>query len=297
MSLISSTLLRSPSSARVGGTSVRALSHLVASSSSNSTPSTSTTAIHSRSIHASTSTSNAYPGHIPINRFQRSLLAVGSAVTSLLDPYRHDMVAVLGETTSDRQLPRLREALLTQCGEEGLAILRDRPRLSSETIDLEKLRTMPEGSLGRAYIDWLEACKVTPDTREPVRYIDDPELAYIMQRYRECHDFYHVLLGFPVSVSAELVVKWFEMANMGLPVAVLSSVFGPLRLSSARRRRLSSTYLSWALRTGSSSQSLIGIYWEKRWSQNIDELRRELGITPPPMTWSEFRASAPKKAN
>lgn len=296
---------------------MRALSHLVASSSSNSTPSTSTTAIHSRSIHASTSTSNAYPGHIPINRFQRSLLAVGSAVTSLLDPYRHDMVAVLGETTSDRQLPRLREALLTQCGEEGLAILRDRPRLSSETIDLEKLRTMPEGSLGRAYIDWLEACKVTPDTREPVselrpsicsvlhlmyfasqvRYIDDPELAYIMQRYRECHDFYHVLLGFPVSVSAELVVKWFEMANMGLPVAVLSSVFGPLRLSSARRRRLSSTYLSWALRTGSSSQSLIGIYWEKRWSQNIDELRRELGITPPPMTWSEFRASAPKKAN
>ena len=130
-----------------------------------------------------------------------------------------------------------------------------------------------------------------------VRYINDPELAYIMQRYRECHDFYHVLLGFPVSVSAELVVKWFEMANMGLPVAVLSSIFGPLRLTHARRKRLASTYLSWALRNGSSSKNLIGVYWEERWNQDINELRRELGIQDPPMTWAEYRKTAPKKAS
>lgn len=87
------------------------------------------------------------------------------------------MIAVLGETTSDRQLPKLREALLTRSGEEGLSILRERPRLSSESIDLETLRAMPEGSLGRAYIDWLKACNVTPDTREPVSkadHVQDP---------------------------------------------------------------------------------------------------------------------------
>lgn len=170
MALASRTLLlRSHASALPA--SSRAISHLIAftsNSSPASTQSTSSTTIHSRSIHSSTSIPNAYPGHIPVNGFQRSLLAVGSAITSLLDPYRHDMVAVLGETTSDRQLPKLREALLTQCGEEGLSILKDRPRLSSETIDLKKLGAMPEGSLGRAYVDWLEACKVTPDTREPV---------------------------------------------------------------------------------------------------------------------------------
>ena len=27
-----------------------------------------------------------------------------------------------------------------------------------------------------------------------VRYVDDPELAYVMQRYREIHDFVHALL-------------------------------------------------------------------------------------------------------
>lgn len=133
--------------------------------------------IHSTaSAHIPSPVNEAYPGHVPINGFQRSLLAVGSAITSLLDPHRHDMVATLGETTSDRQLPKLREALLSQSGEEGLQILRDRPRLSSETIDLEAMRALPEGSFGRAYIDWLEACKVTPDTREPVSMINDYSL-------------------------------------------------------------------------------------------------------------------------
>lgn len=129
-----------------------------------------------RAIHTSPANFIAYPGHIPVNSFQRSLLAVGSAVTSLLDPHRHDMVAVLGETTSDRQLPRLREALLNQCGDERLSILRERPRLSSESLNLAQLRAMPEGSLARAYVAWLEACKVTPDTREPVSPVG-----------RECH--------------------------------------------------------------------------------------------------------------
>ncbi|KAF1743747.1 hypothetical protein MXB_4332 [Myxobolus squamalis] len=30
-----------------------------------------------------------------------------------------------------------------------------------------------------------------------VHYIDDVELAYVMQRYREIHDFNHVLSGIP----------------------------------------------------------------------------------------------------
>ena len=116
-----------------------------------------------------------------------------------------------------------------------------------------------------------------------------------MQRYRECHDFYHVLLGFPVSVSAELIVKWFELANMGLPVAFLSSVFGPLRLKSDRRRRLVRTYLSWALRAGSGTKPLIGVRWEERWDQDIVELRKELGLAEPPFSWEDYKNTSPFK--
>ncbi|OTA56837.1 Coq4-domain-containing protein, partial [Hypoxylon sp. EC38] len=41
-----------------------------------------------------------YPGHVPLTRLERAALAVGSGVVSLLDPYRHDMIAALGEATA-----------------------------------------------------------------------------------------------------------------------------------------------------------------------------------------------------
>src|ERR1700744_128699 len=41
-----------------------------------------------------------YPGHVPLTSVERVGLAVGSAVTSLIDPYRHDMIAACGEATA-----------------------------------------------------------------------------------------------------------------------------------------------------------------------------------------------------
>jgi len=78
-----------------------------------------------------------------------------------------DMVAALGETTAGPALPRLRDAMLSD--PEGRRILRDRPRINSDTVDMAWLASLPENSFGRTYLHWLERCGVTPDTREPVR--------------------------------------------------------------------------------------------------------------------------------
>lgn len=110
-----------------------------------------------------------------------------------------------------------------------------------------------------------------------------------MQRYRESHDFYHVLLGFGVSLPAELVVKWFELANFGLPVALLSGLFGPLRMEASERRRLMDTYASWALKAGAQAECLIGVEWERHWDTNMTELRKELGIMRPPIPFKQWR--------
>jgi len=190
------------------------------------------------------------------------------------------MVAALGETTAGPALPRLRDIMLENA--EGRRILKQRPRVNSETVDMEALSKLPAGSFGRAYVTWLERCGVTPDTREPVHYIADPELAYVMQRYRECHDFYHCICSLPVSVPSELALKFFEFANFRLPVAAISALFGPLRLTSAQRARLVKEYVPWGLRCGGSARCLIDVYWEERWEQNVDELKKELGIWDPP---------------
>lgn len=78
-----------------------------------------------------------------------------------------DMIAALGETTAGNSLYHLREQMLES--PEGRRILKERPRLNSDTIDMAKLAQLPEGTFGRVYTTWLERCGVTPDTREPVR--------------------------------------------------------------------------------------------------------------------------------
>ncbi|XP_069913532.1 ubiquinone biosynthesis protein COQ4 homolog, mitochondrial isoform X2 [Oryctolagus cuniculus] len=102
-----------------------------------------------------------YPDHIPTSPLQKALLAAGSAAMALYDPYRHDMVAVLGETTGRRTLKVLRDQM--RRSPEGAQILQERPRISLSTLDLGKLRSLPDGSLGREYLHFLD---VNSDTEK-----------------------------------------------------------------------------------------------------------------------------------
>lgn len=140
---------------------------------------------------------------------------------------------------------------------------------------------MPENSVGRAYVSWLDREGVSPDTRDSVKYIDNEECAYVMQRYRESHDFYHALTGLPVFVEGEVALKAFEFANTLLPMTGLS-LFAVTKMKSAERSRFWSTYLPWALSNGLKSKEVINIYWEEELERDVGDLRAELGIEAPP---------------
>lgn len=221
-----------------------------------------------------------YNNHIRTNTFQRVILTCGAAAAALLNPRRHDMVAVLGETTGHPALARLYTNMIDD--PEGQRILVDKPRINSTTIDLDALRKLPADSLGRTYINFLEDNKVTPDSRLPVQFVDDPELAYVMQRYREGHDLFHTVLGMPTNMLGEVAVKWVEAIQTGLPMCYGAAVFGPLRFRPKQRQKYVSIYLPWAIRVGRTAKLLMNVYFEERWEQSIHELRGEFGIEPPP---------------
>ncbi|KAK9885863.1 hypothetical protein WA026_013740 [Henosepilachna vigintioctopunctata] len=216
--------------------------------------------------------------HIPISNFQRLLLSVGSAATAIIDPYRADMVACLGETTGFLALEYMCSQM--EKSEEGSQILKEKPRINTNTINLEILRSMPHNTLAKCYLNFLEENKVTPDSRDPVRFVDDVKLAYVLQRYREIHDFAHALLGMNISILGEITIKWFEAVQNRLPMCYLGALMGPFLLNSKERNDLSKYYLPWAIETGMNSAFLMNIYFENRWDQPIDELRKELNINP-----------------
>ncbi|RMZ72309.1 ubiquinone biosynthesis COQ4 [Pyrenophora seminiperda CCB06] len=221
-----------------------------------------------------------YEGHIPLTRTERLGLAIGSGIGSFLDPRRGDLIASFGEATAQPYfIYKLRDRMLLN--PTGRRILRERPRLTSVSLDIQRLRNLPPHTLGYAYAAWLDREGVSPDTRAAVQYIDDEECAYVMQRYRECHDFYHALVGLPVFREGEVALKAFEFANTGLPMTGLA-VFSAFTLKKAEWRRFWDIYGPWATRNGAQSDDVINVYWEEELETDIDRLRERLGIEKPP---------------
>ncbi|ANB11571.1 Coq4p [Sugiyamaella lignohabitans] len=222
-----------------------------------------------------------YPGHVPLNMFQRAFLFVGSGIAALSNPRRPDLIATFGEMTVQPYfITRLRDEMLLD--PVGRRILRERPRITSKSLDLDKLRALPPNTVGNVYMQWLDREGVSPDTRLPVRYIDDAECAYVMQRYRECHDFYHAITGLPVLMEGEVAVKAFEFANLGIPMTGLAAFSEPFKLAPKARRRIKDIYIPWAISNGLRSKLLLNVYWEEVLDKDADELRAELGIDVPP---------------
>ena len=159
----------------------------------------------------------------------------------------------------------------------GYEILSAKPRVRNDLLDIAA--AAPPNSFGQAYARFMETHGFEPDGRSTVQYIDDPELAYIMQRFRELHDFWHVLFDLPPTELGELALKYVELMHTALPVCALSTVVGPLRLKSAERRVFRDQYIPWARRMGTTMTSnLMCVYYEKELNVSLDELRTRLNI-------------------
>jgi len=137
-------------------------------------------------------------------------------------------------------------------------------------------------SFGFAYKQWMGERGFSPDSRQPIRFLDDPSLGYVLLRYRQVHDFWHVLCDLPPTIVGEIAVKWFEMIQTGLPVCVLSSLFGPFRLTGREKQILFRYYVPWAISAARQSVFLMNVYYEHHLSANIHSLRKALNITPAP---------------
>ena len=216
--------------------------------------------------------------------WQRLFLAIDAASTALADPTRADAVAVLGEVTGHMALQAMHEHMKNDA--TGQRILNEKPIVSKQTLPIEQLLIStpdPQNiTFGQAYGQFLRSHGFDPDDRSEVKHVHDPDLAYIMLRYRQCHDYWHVLTGLPPTVLGELGLKWLELLQTGLPVAALSATVGSLRLDRHDREILNSQYLPWAVRMSKQSAYLLNVYYEMEFETPLTELRERLCIEPAP---------------
>jgi ubiquinone biosynthesis protein COQ4 len=220
--------------------------------------------------------------YLPVSQMERAFLATGSAILALADPRRADMVAMLGETTGTRALASLRDGMRADVS--GAWLLEHRPRIIGPHFSPAALAaTHAPATLGGAYAKFMASHDFSADARVPVRLVQDAELAYVLTRYREVHDFWHVLSGLPPTVLGEVALKWFEAAVTKLPSAALAAAGGPLRLTREEAVLLRSTLIPWALTAASRVKgSLLSVRYELLLDEPLDKVQEMIHFLPAP---------------
>jgi ubiquinone biosynthesis protein COQ4 len=208
----------------------------------------------------------------------RILKMVSVALSGIKDPEDGNHISNLTDLSSLHSLRWIK--LKMEETEEGRRILKLKPRVTEQTLNFNHLKEYKENTLGHAYYKYMSENQFTPDERPVAKYIPDVDLAYVCQRYKETHDFYHVLLNYGRSVPDEIAVKWFEALHLRLPSSSLAGIFGPLRLPPSEIFTLYSKYLPHVINNSQKCKFIMGYFFEERMNENIDKLRKEINLTP-----------------
>lgn len=222
----------------------------------------------------------AYLKPYKLSTLQRAFLIPYFGVRALLDPSRGDLVAGLGDVSSDPVLQGLMREL--RRSPSGRQLLKEKPLITRENMQLERLRALPEESLGRQYAAFMDKHDFSADERSPVRFMTDEEAAYVLVRYRQVHDFWHVLAGLPPTLLGEVALKCFEFRVTGLPMAGLAGTLGQLKLQRKDLPVLYGKYLPWAMQTRATAADLLSYRYEQQLHKPVEQVRFELNFSKAP---------------
>ena len=117
--------------------------------------------------------------------------------------------------------------------EAGVRLLREQPDIVPRLSDRDALRALPAGSLGRAYLAFVESEGITPEgirtaSLEGYTHGERPDaFAYLHLRMRDTHDLWHAATGYRGDVLGELALLAFTLAqnwNTGVALIVVAGL-------------------------------------------------------------------------
>lgn len=199
---------------------------------------------------------------------------------------------VLADSTQTHEIHRVEEitgrsryrALLRDYARsaDGRRILAERPELSSSHVDYDRLRGMEPSTLGGAYARHLDSNQLTADSQAAATtYVDDPDIAYLMRRFRQTHDVWHALLGLGVAGHEEVLIHWFSFGQLRLPVSAMIMVLGSMKhLVLERRWEATRHSTREAYRAGADAAPLLPVIWEDLWEEPLERVRQRYGVRP-----------------
>ena len=169
---------------------------------------------------------------------------------------------------------------------EGGRIAYAREEFARRLMDDAWLDSLPEGSVGAAYREFIRSEQLSADgladvSREGIEDVDNAHpYAWFGRRTRDVHDIWHILSGYGRDALGEASLVAFSYAQTkGLGWALIA-----VGAASRSRKDRSQPYAKaiWqGYRRGKAAKWLLGEDYERLMADPLESARRRLGITPP----------------
>ncbi|MEM9729306.1 MAG: Coq4 family protein [Myxococcota bacterium] len=169
---------------------------------------------------------------------------------------------------------------------EGRRLLDTRPTMLPLLCDREGLRQLPEGSLGRAYLDFVDAEGITADglveASNRAREDRADELMWIKTWLRDTHDLWHTVLGYQGDLIGEAALLAFSHANtknIGVGMIAAAAWFKLGRVTAAEVDARAT--IAEGRRLAKNAAWFIAVPWHEWLARPLEDVRRDLRIVRP----------------
>ena len=233
---------------------------------------------------------------MPFVQFE-PLRALRAARAVAADPDDLPQVFTIIEALSGDTLARITRRM---CADStGARLISTRPDIVELLADRDALARLPDGSLGRAYLAFVEREKISADgIREAaaqgmIRVSSMPApLDWTSARLRDTHDLWHAATGYSGDVLGETALLAFTLAqtwNPGIALIIAIGISKTFGLPDATRTILD------GFRRGLAAKWLPAQDWESLLALPLAEVRRRLALEMPAV-YRELRSSELKAA-
>ena len=219
-------------------------------------------------------------------------IQAGLAISRLLrDPDDTSQVFKVLEALRGDSLSRALSRMSND--ERGQRLLDEQPNIVKVLNDRDMLASLPEGSIGRAYYDFVHAEGFSADgliasSHEAPRFEKiGQNLRWLGDRLRDIHDLQHVMTGYGRDTLGELCLLSFmttQVPSRGIDFIIyMGRTKGQKEQPELNLKEL----IGEGRQIGEAADWMLFTRWEDRLHEPLESVRAELGFAPP----AKYRAA------
>jgi ubiquinone biosynthesis protein COQ4 len=191
------------------------------------------------------------------------------------DPGRLEEIISLADAI---EMPEVLEAMAAYFARDPKGARAMEERLRVGRVNVEALRTLPEGTLGRAFAEHAIDNGIDPSAVPELK--GDDRVSFMRAHLFETHDIWHTVTGFRTDFASEIGLQAFYFAQFPAQFTAAIMAINFLNLAfydlDEREARMDALVRGWTM--GRRAEKLFGVSWAELWTTPLDDVRTSLGV-------------------